>query len=80
MLQLKIANGTYEEINLVVLMIWALIANNQKSKLIIKSVGLDVKLQDTLKLLNLSKNEEVNETDLDRMRYILNLLREGEKI
>lgn len=72
-------NGTYEEINLVVLMIWALIANNQKSKLVIKSVGLDVKLQDTLRLLSLSKNDEVCDVDLERMRYVFTLLREGDK-
>lgn len=60
-------------------MIWSLVANNQKSKLIIKSAGLDAKLHETLKLLNLSKSEEVDEKDLERMHYVLTLLREGDK-
>lgn len=78
---MKISNGTYEEINLVVLMLWALIANNQKSKLAIKSAGIDVKLQDQLKLLSLSKgNDEINDVDLGRMRYVLTLLRDGDKL
>lgn len=78
-LQTKLANGSYEDKNIVVSIIWALAANNQKAKLILKCAGLDVKLQETIKYLQLSKQQETDINDIQRMHYVLTLLKEGDK-
>ncbi|KAF5272203.1 hypothetical protein FQA39_LY01285 [Lamprigera yunnana] len=79
-LQTKLSSGTMEEKNVVVTIIWALIANNQRAKLILKCAGLDIKLQDVIKRLSLSPDQSTSKEDLKQMHFVLGLLREGEKM
>lgn len=62
-----------------VTIIWALAANNQKAKLMLKCAGLETGLQEALKALHLSVEYEVDSKTLDRMYYVLNMLKDGEK-
>ncbi|XP_018573187.1 rotatin [Anoplophora glabripennis] len=76
-LQAKLMNGTFEEKNAVVTIIWAMAANNQKAKKIFKSAHLDVALDDVVKHYRLLKHEtsSSNGLDLNRINVVLSLLR-----
>lgn len=58
---------------------WALAANNQKAKLVLKCAGLDTKLKELLRILQVSEEEKVQPEDLNRMHYVLNLLKDDDK-
>ncbi|KAJ8948143.1 hypothetical protein NQ318_009230 [Aromia moschata] len=81
-LQTKLTSGSREEKNTVVVIMWALANNSQKAKIILKSAHLDSKLQHTIKhsqLVTRSESQFSNE-ELERMYYVLNMLRDGEKV
>ncbi|XP_056634769.1 rotatin-like isoform X1 [Diorhabda sublineata] len=75
----KLSNGSDQEKNTVVIIMWALAANSQKAKIILKSVHLDDKLQNVIKHCQLLKTKEsvLNAEDIDRMFYVLGLLRDN---
>jgi hypothetical protein len=73
MLHQKLGDGTPEEKTIAASMVWALVANNQKGKLIIKCAGIDKKLQEALNQLRLVSASEDNEAD-ERIRIINNVL------
>lgn len=72
--------GSVEEKNAVVLMVWALIANSQKSKIVLKSADIDNKLKEVLKHYKLCKPVEVTEEDIQRIYYVLSILTDNDKI
>lgn len=59
----KLAEGTVVEKTVAASMVWALVANNQKGKVIIKCSGIDSKLQEALNQLYLLSNSEDSEID-----------------
>jgi hypothetical protein len=65
----KLGDGTLEEKTIAATMVWALVANNQKGKLVIKCSGIDVKLQEVLNQLRLLSSTEDVEND-ERIRII----------
>ncbi|KAJ8927420.1 hypothetical protein NQ314_020090 [Rhamnusium bicolor] len=81
-LQTKLMNGSNVEKNIVVVIMWALAANNQRAKIILKSAHHDSTLQNTIKHCQLLSGLEskLSNEDLDRMYYVLNLLRDNDKI
>jgi len=69
----KLADGTVVEKTIAASMVWALIANNQKGKVVIKCSGIDAKLQEALNQLHLLSTSEDNETD-EGIRIISSVL------
>lgn len=59
----KLADGALVEKTIAASMVWALIANNQKGKVVIKCSGIDAKLQEALNQLHLLSTNEDTETD-----------------
>ncbi|KAG5864924.1 hypothetical protein JTB14_019478 [Gonioctena quinquepunctata] len=80
-LQSKLSNGSKEEKNTVVAILWALSANSQKAKIILKSAHLDEKIQNILKHCQLLGGGDFGwkTEDLERMRYVLDMLRDNDK-
>ncbi|KAK5645259.1 hypothetical protein RI129_006559 [Pyrocoelia pectoralis] len=79
-LQTKLTNGTMEEKNVIVSIIWALIANNQRGKLILKCAGLDVKLVELIKHISVSSEDVIHIEHFSKMQQVLAILKEGEKV
>ncbi|KAK4876162.1 hypothetical protein RN001_012584 [Aquatica leii] len=79
-LQTKLINGCMEEKIVTVTIIWALIANNQRAKLILKCAGLDTKLQELIKRISLSCDQVITQSNLHMMYSVLGILKEGEKV
>lgn len=77
-LQVKLTDGYVEEKILIVVIIWALVANSQKAKLVFKCINLDLKLQDALK--NLQVLNVVTPDQLQKMHYVLNILTDRENV
>lgn len=69
-------NGTLDEIRIAGSMLWSLVSNNQKGKLIIRSAGFSQSIQEALgRITLLNVDEEKNEEDLIKMlQYILRIL------
>ncbi|XP_006614220.1 rotatin isoform X1 [Apis dorsata] len=69
-------NGSLDEIKIAGSMLWSLISNNQKGKLIIRSAGFSQSIQEALgkfTLLNVDHNK--NEEDLIKiLQYVLKIL------
>lgn len=80
-LKSKLTNGTNNEKNIVTMIIWSLIANSQKAKVLLKSAQLDVPLQNTIRQSRLLGDSamSLSEAELDRMCYVLSILRDNEK-
>jgi hypothetical protein len=70
----KLGEGSLEEKRAAACMVWALVANNQKGKLVIKCSGIDAKLQESLNQLRLLSTSEDSETD-EGINIISNVLR-----
>lgn len=68
--------GTFEEKNIVVSMIWTLVANSQRSKIALKCAGLDTRLQELIKQYDI---QGINDSSYETMVYVLGVLKEGEK-
>ncbi|GJQ85225.1 hypothetical protein Trydic_g13065 [Trypoxylus dichotomus] len=66
-LSTKLVSGNLDEKIMVVTIIWALAANNQKAKLMLKCAGLETKLQEALKALHFSVEYEVESKVLDQI-------------
>ncbi|XP_031350383.1 rotatin isoform X3 [Photinus pyralis] len=79
-LQMKLTSGTMQEKNVVVSIIWALIANNQRGKLILKCAGLDVRLHEVIKHISVSPEEAIDVECFSKMQRVLSILKEGEKV
>lgn len=75
----KLENGTKEERNAIVSILWVLAANNQKAKLSLKCARLDVKLQECLKQCHVLGESNIDPCDVKRMHLVLNLLRDNDK-
>lgn len=75
----KLICGSAEEKYIVAAIMWTLIANNQKAKLILKCAGLDEKLQESIKRLSLSPDENRAPEAVSIMFRVLNSLKDGEK-
>lgn len=75
----KLEQGTVEERNAVVSILWVLAANNQKAKLVLKCAQLDVKLQEVLKQCHICAEPNVSPCDIQRMHLVLKLLRDNDK-
>lgn len=73
MLHQKLGDGTPEEKTVAASMVWALVANYQKGKLVIKCAGIDKKLQEAYNQLRLLSASEDNEAD-ERICIIRNAL------
>jgi hypothetical protein len=54
----KLGDGSLEEKRTVACMVWALVANNQKGKLVIRCSGISAKLQQSLNQLRLAPTNE----------------------
>ncbi|KAF3426006.1 hypothetical protein E2986_13230 [Frieseomelitta varia] len=69
-------NGTLDEIRIAGSMLWSLVSNNQKGKLIIRSAGFSQSIQEALgRITLLNVDEEKDEEDLIKMlQYILKIL------
>jgi hypothetical protein len=74
MLHQKLGDGTLEEKTVAASMVWALVANNQKGKLVIKCAGIDKKLQEALNQLRLLPASEDIEAD-ERICIISSVLK-----
>lgn len=74
----RLENGSLEERNTIVTILWALAANNQKAKLVLKCAHLDDKLHEILKQYHIL-SENVDTCDIKRMHFVLNLLRDNER-
>ncbi|XP_049956873.1 rotatin [Schistocerca serialis cubense] len=75
----KLSEGSLEQKYLVVLMVWAVTANNQKAKITMKSAGIATKLQDIVNQLNLSCHSEEDEKKADIFSYVLSVLNADDK-
>jgi hypothetical protein len=73
MLHRKLGDGTSEEKTVAASMVWALVANNHKGKLVIKCAGIDKKLQEALNQLQLLSAGEDTEVD-ERIHIISSVL------
>lgn len=80
-LKAKLSSGTNREKEIVTVIIWSLIANSQKAKVLLKSAQLDVQLQNVIRQSQLLGGTSVsfNREELDRMCYVLSILRDNEK-
>lgn len=69
-------NGSLNEIKVAGSMLWSLIANNQKGKLIIRSAGFSQSIQEALgKLTLLTIDDREQEQELVKMlQYVLRIL------
>ncbi|CAH1155943.1 unnamed protein product [Phaedon cochleariae] len=79
----KLTSGCEEEKYIVVVIMWALSANSQKAKIILKSIHLDDKLENFLKhcqLFSNGRSEGIAEEKLRRMCYVLDMLRDKDKV
>ncbi|KAJ8910706.1 hypothetical protein NQ315_002033 [Exocentrus adspersus] len=74
-LQAGLVNGTVKEINILVVVIWALVANNQRAKIIFKSAHLDAVLEDIVKRYQFLEHGALSEVDFNRIAAVLNMLR-----
>ncbi|KAJ8960099.1 hypothetical protein NQ317_012331 [Molorchus minor] len=81
-LNMKMTSGSKEEKNIVTVIMWALAANSQRAKIILKSAHLDVKLQNTIKHGQVIADAEskMSSDELEKMYYVLNMLRDGDKV
>nr|CAD7446423.1 unnamed protein product [Timema bartmani] len=77
----KLSEGSAEEKGMVASMIWSLVANNQKGKLIVKCSGLDTKLQEAVNQLTLTSKSSPSQSEekLQIMNYVLRILNTDEK-
>nr|CAD7412240.1 unnamed protein product [Timema poppensis] len=77
----KLSEGSTEEKGMVASMIWSLVANNQKGKLIVKCSGLDTKLQEAVNQLTLTSKSSPSQSKekLQIMNYVLRILNTDEK-
>nr|CAD7425701.1 unnamed protein product [Timema monikensis] len=77
----KLNEGSTEEKGMVASMIWSLVANNQKGKLIVKCSGLDTKLQEAVNQLTLTSKTSPSQSEekLQIMNYVLRILNTDEK-
>ncbi|XP_044731586.1 rotatin-like [Chrysoperla carnea] len=73
----KLSNGSIEEKCTCITIIWSLAANNQKAKLILKTSGLECRLQEVLKQWKLGESSLVPKEQLNNLQYIIEMLREG---
>lgn len=69
-------NGSLDEIKIAGSMLWSLISNNQKGKLIIRSAGFSQSIQEALgKFTLLNVDHKKNEEDLIKiLQYVLKIL------
>lgn len=69
-------NGSLVEIRIAGSMLWSLISNNQKGKLIVRSAGFSQSIQEALgRITLLNVDDEKEEEDLFKMlQYILKIL------
>lgn len=75
LLSTKLVNGNAEEKFAVVVIIWALAANNQKAKLTLRVAGITSKLQETVKKMHLLRNiQAYDENSLETFTRVLKLL------
>ena len=61
----KLVDGALVEKTIAASMVWALIANNQKGKAVIKCSGIHAKLQKALNQMHLRSTSEDTETELN---------------
>lgn len=80
-LKSKLSNGTNNEKTTVTVIMWSLVANSQKAKVLLKSAQLDIQLQNVIRQSQLLGGTSVSfsRTDLDRMCCVLSILRDNEK-
>lgn len=59
-----------------IIILWALAANSQRAKIILKSAHLDTKLRNVLKQLHFMESQEshITDEDLNMFNYVLNIL------
>lgn len=69
-------NGSLVEIRIAGSMLWSLISNNQKGKLIVRSAGFSQSIQEALgRITLLNVDDKKEEEDLFKMlQYILKIL------
>lgn len=72
-LQSKLVHGSNEERDSVVGMMWALAANSQRSKIVLKCAGLDTFLQDLIKKLQV---HGIENNSYNNMLYVLGMLKD----
>jgi hypothetical protein len=70
LLHQKLCDGSLEEKRTVACVVWALVANNQKGKLLIRCSGIDAKLQQSLNQLRLLPGSE--DTEIVEGIHIIN--------
>ena len=58
---------------------WALMANNQKAKLIFKCAGLVDKLQENMKIVQYCPDPDVKCNDIEQMQCVLNILQDADR-
>nr|CAD7592513.1 unnamed protein product [Timema genevievae] len=77
----KLSEGSAEEKGMAASMIWSLVANNQKGKLIVKCSGLDTKLQEAVNQLTLTSKSSPSQSEekLQIMNYVLRHVMRMEK-
>lgn len=80
-LKSKLSNGSNKEKMIVTVIIWSLVANCQKAKVLLKSAHLDVQLQNTIRQSQLlgGNASSFKREELDKMYYVLSILRDNEK-
>ncbi|PSN54415.1 hypothetical protein C0J52_10976 [Blattella germanica] len=73
MIHQKLGEGSLEEKSVVASIVWALVANNQKGKLVIKCSGIDSKLQEALNGISLQCNSQEFESN-EKIQMISNVI------
>lgn len=75
----KLENGTSAEKIIVVNTMWALAANNMKAKTVFKASRLDLKLAEALKKVRLLDGDSLSEDEIERMQYVLDILKDTDR-
>lgn len=78
-LKTKLSHGNNKERNDVIGIMWALAANNQKGKLVLKCAQLDLILKEFLKRCTISRDLDMSSADIERMKIVFNLLNDNDK-
>lgn len=69
--------GTVEEKCICITIIWSIAANSQKAKYILKTSGIDDRLQEVLKHWKLTESSRLDKKRLNNLQYIIEMIGEG---
>ncbi|KAK7790266.1 hypothetical protein R5R35_012635 [Gryllus longicercus] len=80
LLSKKLTDGTDKEKNTVVQMVWALVANNQKAKLVMKNCGIGTKLLEIVNHMKVISENSVTDLQIEIFNYVLKIIYSERKL